>query len=109
MSWVLGKSIGPVGQLWSESKEIIVAVHVARDPFDSLGVRFSVRNHSLRKGESTLGLRESFQGGQAGDLRRGAPLAGEHRARGQKTYNLKSTWSLWTLSNPATSQGTSVL
>ena len=94
MSWVLGKSIGPLGQLWSKSKEIIVAVHIARDPFGSLGVRFSVPNHSLWKGKSTLGLHESFQRGQAGSLLRGAPLAREHRVHGQKTYNLKSTWSL---------------
>lgn len=94
MSWALGNSIGPLGQLWSESKEIIVAVHIARDPFGSLGVRFSMPNHSLWKSRSTLGLHEIFQGGQAGSLLGGAPLAGEHQVHGHKTYNLKSTWSL---------------
>lgn len=94
MSWVLGKSIGPLGELWSKSKEIIVAVHIARDPFGSLGVGFSMPNPSLWKGKSTMDLHESFQGGQVGSPLRGAPLAGEHRVHGQKTYNLKSTWSL---------------
>jgi len=46
--------------------------------------------HSLWKGESTLGLQESFQGGQAGCLLRGAPLAGEHRVHGQKNITQKA-------------------
>lgn len=82
-----------------------MAAHAARERFGSPG-GCSAKLLS-EGGQEHAGSVLTLQGGQVGSSAKEPREQGT--LRGQKACNLKSTWSLSTLSNPATSQGTSVL
>lgn len=94
ISRLLGSSTEPLGHLWSESKEVAVAVNISRDAFGSLGVRFLVPKCSLWRGRSTGGEHRAAREVRLALCSREHRQQREHRAQGPRAPDWKSTWCL---------------
>lgn len=94
MSWLLGSSTEPLGHLWSEPKEVAVAVNMSREAFGSLGVRFMVPNCSQWRGESSGGVHRAAREVKLALCSREHRQQREHQEQGPRAPEWKSTWSL---------------